>query len=94
MCFYFGILFTVKVLIKVKELKLLPYIISFAIGFPVPDETSARLVQVLAALGALEAGCVPLQVGRDPQDVLVVDLAPTSHTHRESGLLCTKSRAQ
>lgn len=45
--------------------KLLPYIISFAIGFAVPDETSAGLIQVLAALCTLQAGCMPLQVGRD-----------------------------
>lgn len=69
--------------------KLLPYIISFAVGFSVSDETCAGLVQVLAALGALEAGSVPLQVRGHPQDVLVMDLASTSDTHGESLLLCT-----
>ncbi len=68
--------------------KILPYIISFAIGFPVPDETSAGLIQVLAALRTLQAGCMPLQVGRHSQYVLVMDLTSTSYTHRESWLLC------
>lgn len=68
--------------------KLLPYIISFAVRFPVTDETSAGLIQVLAALCALQAGCMPLQVGRDSQYVLVMDLTSTSYTHRESLLLC------
>lgn len=67
---------------------LLPHIISFAVGFAVPDETSAGLIQVLAALRTLEAGCVPLQVGGDSQYVLVMDLTSTSYTHRESWLLC------
>lgn len=67
---------------------LLPHIVSFAIGLSVPDETSAGLIQVLAAFRALEAGRVPLQVGGDSQYVLVMDLASTSYTHRESWLLC------
>lgn len=67
---------------------ILPYIISFAVGFSVSDETCAGLIQVLAALGALQAGCVPLQVRRDSQYVLVMDLASTSDTHGESLLLC------
>ena len=71
--------------------KLLPYIISFAIGFAVPDETSAGLIQILAALCALQAGCMPLQVGRDSQYVLVMDLTSTSDTHRDSWLLCKKN---
>lgn len=67
---------------------ILPYIISFAVGFSVSDETCAGLIQVLAALRALQAGCVPLQVRRDSQYVLVMDLASTSYTHGESLLLC------
>lgn len=67
---------------------LLPHIVSFAIGLSVPDETSAGLVQVLAAFRTFEAGCVPLQVGGDSQYVLVMDLTSTSYTHGESWLLC------
>lgn len=67
---------------------ILPYIISFAVGFSVSDETCAGLIQVLAALRALQAGCVPLQVRGDSQYVLVMDLASTSYTHGESLLLC------
>lgn len=73
--------------------KRLPYIISFAIGFAVPDETSAGLIQVLAALCTFQAGCMPLQVGRDSQYVLVMDLTSTSYTHRESWLLCKEPTA-
>ena len=70
----------------------LPCIISLTVSLPVSDEASAGLVQVLAALGALEAGCVPLQVGGHSQDVLVVYLTPTAHTHRDSRLLCVTVR--
>lgn len=69
----------------------LPCVISFTIRLSVSDEASAGLVQVLAALCTLEAGCVPFQVRGDSQDVLVVYLTSTAHTHRESRLLCVRS---
>lgn len=65
-----------------------PDVIPLAVGLPVSHEARARLVQVLAALGALEAGGVPLEVGRHPQDKLVVDLTPAAHAHGRPGLLC------
>lgn len=65
-----------------------PDIVPLAVGLPVSHEARARLVQVLAALGALEAGGMPLQVGRHPQDKLVVDLTPAAHAHGSPGLLC------
>lgn len=68
--------------------KPLPYVISFAVGLAIPDEASARLIQVLAAFRALQAGCMPLQVRGDSQDVLVMDLTSTADTHSDSGLLC------
>ena len=68
----------------------LPCIVSFTVSLPVSDETSAGLVQILAALCTLEAGCVPLQVRGDSQDVLVVYLTSTAHTHGDSRLLCVR----
>lgn len=68
--------------------ELLPGIISFTVRLSVSDKASAGLVQVLAALCTLEAGCVPLQIGGDSQDVLVVNLTSTAHTHGDSRLLC------
>lgn len=61
-----------------------PCIVSFTVGFPVSDEASAGLVQILAALCTLEAGCVPLQVRGHSHDVLVVYLTPAAHAHRNS----------
>lgn len=68
----------------------LPCIISFTVSLSVSDEASARLVQVLTALCTLETGCMPLQVRGDSQDVLVVYLTSTAHTHCDSRLLCVR----
>lgn len=65
-----------------------PDIVPLAVGLPVSHEARARLVQVLAALGALEAGGVPLEVGGHPEDELVVDLTAAAHAHGRPGLLC------
>lgn len=65
-----------------------PNIVPLAVGLALPNEARARLVQELVALGALEAGGVPLQVGGHPQDVLVVDLGPAPHAQAQSSLLC------
>ena len=65
-----------------------PDVVPLAVGLPVSHEARARLVQVLAALGALEAGGVPLEVWRHPQDKLIVDLTPAAHAHGRPGLLC------
>lgn len=70
-----------------------PDVVPLAVGFPVSHEARARLIQVLAALGALEAGGVPLEVGRHPKDKLVVDLTPAAHAHGRPGLLW-RGRAQ
>lgn len=70
------------------QAELLPCVISFTVSLSVSDKTGAGLVQVLAALCAFEAGRVPLQVRGDPQDVLVVYLTSTAHTHGDSRLLC------
>lgn len=70
--------------------ELLPGIVSLTVSLSVSDEASAALVQVLAALCTLEAGCVPLQVRGDSQDVLVVYLTSTAHTHCDSRLLCVR----
>lgn len=70
------------------HLRASPDVVPLAVGLPVSHEARARLVQVLAALGALEAGGVPLEVWRHPQDKLIVDLTPAAHAHGRPGLLC------
>jgi hypothetical protein len=67
-------------------------VVALAVGLAVAHEASAALVEELAALLTLEARCVPLQIGRDPQDVLVVDLSAAAHAMRQSLLLCKKKR--
>lgn len=62
----------------------LPCIISFTVGFSVPDKTSAGLIQILVALCTLETSRMPLQVRGHSQDVLVVYLTSTAHTHCDS----------
>lgn len=69
-----------------------PDVVPLAVGLPVSHEARARLVQVLAALGALEAGGVPLEVWGHPQDELVVDLTPAAHARGRAGLLCGEGR--
>lgn len=76
-----------------NSVELLPCIISFTVSLSVSDEASAGLVQVLAALCTLEAGCMPFQVRGDSQDVLVVYLTSTAHTHCDSRLLCEEGNA-
>ena len=58
-------------------MKDIPNIVLFAEGFAVSDKAGTVFIEEHLALGALEAGGVPLQVGGHPQDVLVVDL-PTA----------------
>lgn len=50
-----------------------PDVISSTEGLAVADEARAVLVEEDAALDALEARGVPLEVGRHAQDVLVLD---------------------
>ena len=59
-------------------------VISLAIRLPVADEARAALVQELITFGTLEAGRVPLQVRRHPEDKLVLDLTATPHAHGKS----------
>lgn len=75
---------------KLPQWPSLPCIISFTVSLSVPDEASARLIQILVALCTLEAGCMPLQVRGNSQDVLVVYLTSTPHAHCDSRLLYEK----
>ena len=43
---------------------IVPDIVFFAVDFPVSHEASALLIQKLLALTTLEAGRMPLQIGR------------------------------
>lgn len=63
--------------------QLLPNIVPFTVGFPVSDKAGTRLVQILIALCTLQTGSVPLEVWRDPQNILVVDLVSTADTQRD-----------
>ena len=67
---------------KRKQKNVLPGIVLLAEGLSVSDKAGTILVEEHLALGALEAGRVPLQVGCNPQDVLVVDLTPAPHAQR------------
>lgn len=55
-----------------------PAVVPLAVGLAVAQEARAGLVQRLPALGALEAGDVPLQVRRHPQQERVLDAAPAA----------------
>jgi hypothetical protein len=65
-----------------------PNVVPLAVRLAVSHKAGARLVQELVALRTLEAGCVPLQIWRHSQNVLVVDLSPTTHTQTQPPLLC------
>ena len=68
-----------------------PEVVALAVGLAVPDVARAGLVQVLCTVRTLEALRVPLQVRRYAHDVLVVDLTPAAHAHRDPPLLCTNT---
>ena len=55
-----------------------------AVRLALAHEAGARLVQVAGALGALEAGGVPLEVGRYAHDELVGDAAAAAHARRRA----------
>jgi hypothetical protein len=65
-----------------------PHIISLAVGLAVSNKAGTVLVEELMALCALEARGVPLQVGRHPQNVLVVDLGAATNTQAQSPFFC------
>ena len=65
-----------------------PHIISLAVGLAVSNKAGTVLVEELMALCALEARGVPLQVGRHPQNVLVVDLGTATNTQAQSPFFC------
>ena len=66
----------------IEEPDVSPDVILLAEGLSVSDKAGTVLVEEHLALGALQAGRVPLQVGGHPQDVLVVYLAPAPHAER------------
>ena len=70
----------------------LPEVVVLAEDLAVPDEAGAVLVEELLALAALQAGCVPLQVGGHSEDVLVVNLRAA--THAQSGYATYKRKKE
>lgn len=79
----------------IHNIQLLPDIVSFTVGFPVSDKAGTRLVQILITLRTLQTGSVPLEVRRDPQNILVMDLVPTADTQRDQPLFWrTKSKEE
>ena len=70
----------------------LPEVVVLAEDLAVPDEAGAVLVEELLALAALQAGCVPLQVGGHSEDVLVVNLRAA--THAQSGYTTYKRKKE
>lgn len=70
-----------------------PAVISLAVGLAVAQEACAGLVQGLPALGALEAGDVPFQVRRYPQQEGVLDAAPAARAQGQPRPPC-RERAE
>lgn len=65
-----------------------PAVVPLAVGLAVAQEARAGLVQRLPALGALEAGDVPLQVRRHPQQERVLDAAAAARAQRQPRPSC------
>lgn len=72
-----------------QDTKNLPHIVSLAIGFAIPNETRAALVEKLPAFLALETGRMPLEIGSDAQNVLVVVLGAAANAQRKTLFFCT-----
>lgn len=62
-------------------------IVPFTIRLSVPHEARAALVQKHMTLLTLQTRRVPFQIGRHPEDVLVVDLAATAHAVAQAARL-------
>jgi len=58
-----------------------PEIVHLAVSFSISYEARAHFFQQKSAVGALEAGRVPLEVRRHTQDELIQDRAATPGTH-------------
>lgn len=70
-----------------------PDIIPLAVGLAVAHETRARLVQELPAFLTFQARRMPLQVGGDAQDELVVDYSAAADAVAQSfWFFCKKKR--
>lgn len=73
---------------------LLPEVVLSAECPAVSQEAAVPVLQSAVALGAAQAGRVPLQIGGDVQDEGVPNLQPAARTHRpcatETGLLHTQ----
>lgn len=69
-----------------------PAVVPLAVGLAVAQEARAGLVQRLPALGALEAGDVPLQVRRHPQQERVLDAAPAARAQGQPRPPCRSER--
>lgn len=67
-----------------------PYVIVSAERSAVHHEARRRLVQALTALGAFQALHVPFEVGRDLEQVLVVDRVAAAGAHRRRLALCER----
>lgn len=60
--------------------KILPDIVFFAVGLSISHKTGTVFIKEHLAFATLEAGCVPFEVGRYPEDVLVMNLPTTANT--------------
>lgn len=68
-----------------------PNIITLAVGFAIAHETRTALVQELPALLALQTRRMPLEIGGNAQDILIVYLAATANAMRQALFFCKEN---
>lgn len=57
-----------------------PDIISFTVGFAIPNKARTGLVQILITLCTLQTCRMPFQIRRNPQNILIVNLIAATNT--------------
>ena len=57
-----------------RKVSFVPDVISFTVGFPVPNKAGTSLVQILVTFRTLQTCRVPFQIRRNSENILVVDL--------------------
>lgn len=72
--------FKKKITEELNNVNSVPDIISFTVGFAIPNKARTGLVQILITLRTLQTRRMPFQIRRNPQNILIVNLIAAANT--------------